>query len=238
MNTIVALPIVAAVSTAAPALPLSQDPALVEAVQDLAVCDRAINQMLRDLGDVAEERDDFKALQERRNENIATLIEHPATSMDGYRAKASALQLRDLIGDYDQHQQVAVSLADDLTGKCPLMADDPNPTITRALPIKDRSATASLARAEQAVELLRTRYIRDGWKIDEEAAERALAYLRKYACGADDADEFQTCMHFFHGHGISIDWIFDGDIAGLICRCAAGSKRANRIATENMARIQ
>jgi hypothetical protein len=40
------------------------------------------------------------------------------------------------------------------------------------------SRRASLARAKQIVELLSTCYVREGWKIDEAAAERALAYCR------------------------------------------------------------
>jgi hypothetical protein len=50
----------------------------------------------------------------RRNENIATLVSVPATSAPGIQAKASALRLRTMIEDWDQHQQIAVSLADDL----------------------------------------------------------------------------------------------------------------------------
>jgi hypothetical protein len=42
----------------------------------------------------------------------------------------------------------------------------------------ERSPSAILARAEEVVDLLRTRYVREGWKIDETAAERALEYFR------------------------------------------------------------
>ena len=37
---------------------------------------------------------------------------------------------------------------------------------------KLEGAESSLMRAEQAVSLLRTRHVREGWKIDEQGAER------------------------------------------------------------------
>jgi uncharacterized protein YkwD len=40
---------------------------------------------------------------------------------------------------------------------------------------------AALARMEQIVNLLRTCHVREGWKIDDAAAERALEYSRQYA---------------------------------------------------------
>ena len=55
--------------------------------------------------------------------------------------------------------------------------DDRSP----AAPIGERSAAASVKRTEEIVSILRTCCVREGWKIDEEAAERALAYMRKYA---------------------------------------------------------
>src|ERR1700748_639324 len=82
------------------------------------------------------------------------------------------------------------------------------PAIAPALPA-EWSAAASPKRAEEVVELLRTRYIREGWKIDEDAAERALAYCRKYAeDGSDPDDEREAAMDFFYSHGMSLDWIF------------------------------
>src|SRR5262249_10180682 len=89
---------------------------------------------------------------------------------------------------------------------------------------------ASLARAEQVIALLRTRYISEGWKIDEDAAEKTLAYCRKCAWdGSDPDDERLIAIHFFGSHGISLDWIFRGDIAGLICNSAKHSQRAGAI---------
>jgi hypothetical protein len=46
---------------------------------------------------------------------------------------------------------------------------------------------AILARVEQIIDLLRTCYVRDGWKLDEEGAERTLRYFRHCAdSGQDD----------------------------------------------------
>jgi hypothetical protein len=94
-----------------------------------------------------------------------------------------------------------------------------------------RSASASLERAEQVVDLLRTRYIREGWKIDEEAAERALAYCRAYAAdGSDPDDEREAAFDFFTSHGQSLDWVLDGQHGALICGLAKQSERAHFLA--------
>jgi hypothetical protein len=96
-----------------------------------------------------------------------------------------------------------------------------------------QSAYASLERAEQVVDLLRTRYIRQGWKIDEEAAERALAYCRAYAVdGSDPDDEREAAYDFFGSHGQSLDWVFLGEHGGLICGLAKHSERAHFLAAE------
>jgi hypothetical protein len=97
--------------------------------------------------------------------------------------------------------------------------------------LDDAGAAASLARAEQVVSLLRACYIREGWKIDEPAAERALAYCRKSAEDGSDPDEERVAaMDFFCSHGVSLDWVFAGDIGGLICGVAKHSERADSIA--------
>jgi len=70
--------------------------------------------MISRFGDDAGERADYLALERRRNDNIATLITVPALSAAGVQAKAVSVRMRALIEDYTQHQQVAVSLADDI----------------------------------------------------------------------------------------------------------------------------
>jgi hypothetical protein len=116
MNSLVALPIAAAFPIAAPSiasgLPIQADAELVRAAQDLAAIDQAFEDLHGKHGHDA----DFSPLGVRRNENIATLITVSATSAAGIQAKASALRLPSMIEDWDQHQQVAVSLADDIVG--------------------------------------------------------------------------------------------------------------------------
>jgi hypothetical protein len=49
-----------------------------------------------------------------RDDAIATLITVRASSTAGIMAKASALQLKVLFEDHERHQEIALSLADDL----------------------------------------------------------------------------------------------------------------------------
>lgn len=75
--------------------------------------------------------------------------------------------------------------------------------------------SAILARAEEVVDLLRTRYVREGWKIDEVAAERALEYFRNCAAdGSDDDEPRVAALEFLSSHGQSLDWVFDGKPGG------------------------
>jgi hypothetical protein len=95
---------------------------------------------------------------------------------------------------------------------------------------------AILARVEEMVEFLRKCHVRDGWKIDEEGAERALSYFRRHVDGPAFADEdedtaaYQKALEFFRSHGQSIDWVHDGNPIGMICRCAYHSTRAAELA--------
>jgi hypothetical protein len=96
-------------------------------------------------------------------------------------------------------------------------------------------AYAMLARAEQMIDVLRSCYVSEGWKLDDEAAERTLRYFRRVAAdpsllalspGADDADEeWHALMTFFSDHNQSLDWVFRGDPRGMICGVAAVSAR-------------
>lgn len=131
MNSIVALPL-AAVPTVSPALasPDEADRELVQAAALLSATDEAIERMHQDhaasgaIGD-ADEKPEYAALEDSRDEHIATLITVPATSSAGIRAKATAIRSTRTIEDYDQHQQIAVSLADDLVdgGVGPIVDD-------------------------------------------------------------------------------------------------------------------
>jgi hypothetical protein len=92
-----------------------------------------------------------------------------------------------------------------------------------AVPAIAGTPSETLKRAEQVIDLLRTRYVCHGWKIDEQAAERVLAYFR---AGAPDDDSFGPVVDFFGRHGQSLDWVFLGDPGGMICKGAAHSKQA------------
>jgi hypothetical protein len=61
-----------------------------------------------------------------------------------------------------------------------------------------------------AVELLRTRYVCEGWKMNEAGAERALRYFR--AGCPDDDEEWGATLFFISSHGLSHDWISRGDL--------------------------
>jgi hypothetical protein len=101
------------------------------------------------------------------------------------------------------------------------------PPTSPLVKLDDNRPAASVARAEQIVELLTVCYVREGWKIDKAAAKRALAYLRKYAKGGSDPnDGRKTALDFFYSHGQSLDWVLAGDIRGMICGLAKHSKRA------------
>src|SRR5258707_9607840 len=91
---------------------------------------------------------------------------------------------------------------------------------------------AILARVEEVVDLLRTRYVREGWKIDEERAECALAYFRRHVEGPpfkdedEDTIEYHHAIKFLGSHGQSLDWIHDGNPGGMICGLASHSRQA------------
>jgi hypothetical protein len=95
---------------------------------------------------------------------------------------------------------------------------------------------AILARVEQIVELLRTRHIRKGWKMDEDGAACTLAYFRRHVEGPpfenedQDTTEFTKACDFVGSHAQSLDWILYGDPSSMICRLAKHSERAIDVA--------
>jgi hypothetical protein len=101
------------------------------------------------------------------------------------------------------------------------------PVISQPI-IDGRDTKAEVARLEQAVDLLRTRHICYGWKMDESGAERALRYFR--AGCPDDDEEWVAALSFISKHSLSLDWICDGDVGPMICTLASRSKRAAMIA--------
>ena len=82
--------------------------------------------------------------------------------------------------------------------------------IAAAVPPSLTDAHAALARAEQVIDALRTRVVDKGWKLDEDAASRALECYRRIANGSQDDDQEQGALAFFYDHGQSMDWIERG----------------------------
>jgi hypothetical protein len=87
-----------------------------------------------------------------------------------------------------------------------------------------KSPEAQLARLERAIELLRTAHVCEGWQMDEAAAERALRYFRRGL--PDDEKEWRAAVSFISLHGLSFDWILDGDVRVMVCECSGRSPRA------------
>jgi hypothetical protein len=102
------------------------DGELRQAFDDLVATDLALSSLHKAFGDDADSRDEYMKFEERRDDIIATLIGVPALSMAGVQAKASALRHKVMIEDFDRHQQIAVSLADDLIALGPAGITEPN----------------------------------------------------------------------------------------------------------------
>ena len=73
------------------------------------------------------------------------------------------------------------------------------------------------ARVEQAIGLLTTRHIRDGYEFGEELGKEALA-----SCGPDK--ELDGLFELSWHTGIPLNWLMLGDIDALICASAAGAQ--------------
>ena len=92
-----------------------------------------------------------------------------------------------------------------------------------ALPAAASDRAAILTRAEQVVDLLRNRYICEGWNLDEARAADFLDSVRRLDFTAGDSEEMTTIVGWATDHGQSADWIIRGDVAGMICSGAARS---------------
>jgi hypothetical protein len=90
-----------------------------------------------------------------------------------------------------------------------------------AVPGVASDRAAILARAEQVVELLRSRYICEGWHLDEVRAVDFLESVRRLDFTGADNEEITTIVGWAADHGQSVDWIIRGDVAGMICSAAA-----------------
>jgi hypothetical protein len=124
MNSIVALPIAAAVPTAAPAmLSHPSDDRLVAAAEGLFATKAAIDQLYREYPDCCgddgevDERADCRALLALQDQHVETLVTVAATSNAGLQAKASVVAAKFMADGFrPDHKRLAVSLADDLVG--------------------------------------------------------------------------------------------------------------------------
>ena len=187
---------------------------------ELKAIDDALTRMHIEYGDDADSRQDYLKLEARRRKLLQIFGSTPALSQSGIEAKALALSQRDTLGDDTNTALIAESLAKDI-----LAAGG------KLIALEDDRPAASLPRAEQIVELLTTCYVREGWKIDKAAAKRALTFVRKYAKDGSDPDEGRkAAINFFGSHGQSLDWVFCGDIRGMICGLAKHSQRAVAVA--------
>jgi hypothetical protein len=91
----------------------------------------------------------------------------------------------------------------------------------------------ALGRMEQIIATLESRVVVDGWHESWESgpmpkrAADVMAYLRARAAGArENAAKEAKMLAFIADCGQSIDWIFDGDVGGMICKAAGNSPQS------------
>jgi hypothetical protein len=90
------------------------DSGLRKARDEIQVADATIDQLYKLHGDEADGRDDFLQTEAQRDKAIEVLATVPATSQHGMIAKAQVLSEKSLIGDWQWHGKIAVSLATDV----------------------------------------------------------------------------------------------------------------------------
>jgi hypothetical protein len=83
------------------------------------------------------------------------------------------------------------------------------------------SREAMVARAEQLVGLLGSCYVCEGWKLDADRASQFVESVRTFDENWGECPKFRMTLDWMHDHGQSLDWLFDGDPAGLITSSAA-----------------
>jgi hypothetical protein len=107
-----------AASTPALALPAAINDApdlhLLNAVTDMQAADAAIDWLHKQHGDDADGRDDYHAVEAKRDVALDILADQPARTPRGMVAKAEVLSERCLIEDYTRHGEIATSLAADV----------------------------------------------------------------------------------------------------------------------------
>lgn len=101
------------------------------------------------------------------------------------------------------------------------------PAIVNAAPLPADTRAATVGRAQQLVDLLSDRYVCAGWHeaFDKERAAKFLAAVQ-----TEDYSEYTEATAFVNAwmrdHGQSLDWLYDGDLLGMITGAAAQSPAA------------
>jgi hypothetical protein len=92
---------------------------------------------------------------------------------------------------------------------------------------------------EYIIATLATYVVAEGWHESWESgpmpkrAADVMAHLRKRANGArGNMAEERKMIAFIADCGQSIDWIFDGDLRGMICKAAGNSPQASNLPSE------
>jgi hypothetical protein len=82
----------------------------------------------------------------------------------------------------------------------------------------DFDKAAMIRRAEELVELFSTRYIRDGWheSFDKAGAAEFLENVRSVNMDAQDAEHEAKILAWTKDHGVSLDWLLEGDHGAVI----------------------
>ena len=86
----------------------------------------------------------------------------------------------------------------------------------------DWSATAD--RLEVTIDCLTNRAVASEVEFDNALAARIVAYARNRAAGGkEDTDTEAELDWFLTTHNQSFDWVFRGEVGGMICNLAAGT---------------
>ncbi|MGY4476324.1 hypothetical protein [Bradyrhizobium sp. USDA 3364] len=105
----------ALIPTVVSATPAAEDAALVDAAAGVVALDGAIEAFL-DANNDDDEHPEFQAMDSQRSAHLDTLATVPAIGIAGLRAKARTLKVDSVTADLYRHQEISLSLVEDLTG--------------------------------------------------------------------------------------------------------------------------
>jgi hypothetical protein len=85
-----------------------------------------------------------------------------------------------------------------------------------------RDQAAMVRRAEEIVDLLSTRYIREGWheSFDHDRAARFLQDVRQCDLSTEDVEFEEKIIAWAIDHEVSLDWLILGNPRSMICSLA------------------